>query len=159
MAAPTPTARTTPTANMLENGYQSLITFAADANVELWEKNVTPPGVDGGDAINITTQHNQDVVTKHPNSLYEVMDGQSTCAYARILYTAIKSLINVNTTITYRFSDGGTVAVFGYLKSFTPNGMERGGQPEATIVIVHTNIDPSDKSEATYVVSAAVGTP
>lgn len=159
MAAPTATSRTTPTANMLENGYQSLITFAADTDVEFWEKSVTPPAIDGGDPIDITTQHNEDVVTMHPNALYTVGDGQSVVAYSRNVYTSIIALINVLTTITYRFPDGGTIAVFGFLRSFTPNDMSRGAQPEATIVIVHSNLDPSDNSEAEMVISAAVGTP
>jgi hypothetical protein len=159
MAAPSPTPRVTPTANMLENGYQSLITLAADTDIELWEKSVTPPAIDGGDPIDITTQHNEDVVTMHPNALYTVADGQSVVAYSRNAYTSIIAIINVLTTITYRFPDGGTIAVFGFLRSFTPNEMVRGSQPEATIVIVHSNLDPSDKSEQAMVISAAVGTP
>lgn len=160
MGAPTPTARTTPTGNVLEIGYQCLITFASDADIDLFEKTVQPPGLTVGDAVDITTQHNSLVMTKSPPAaLYDVTDGQMTCSYARPVYEQIKSIIGVETTITYTFQDGGTVAVYGYLASFTPNAQAMDAQPEATVVIVHTNIDPSDGSEAVPVISAAVGTP
>lgn len=160
MTAPVAAARTTPTGNMLENGYQSLIVFALDLDVDFWEKSVTPFGYDGGDAINITTQHNEEVLTKAPNSdLYEVTDGQSVVAYDRAVLSQIRLMINVNTTITYIFPDGGSYAVFGFMKSFVPGVLERGTHPEATVVIVHTNIDPATGEEELPVISAAVGTP
>lgn len=160
MGAPSPTPRVSPTGNVLEIGYQCLITFANDTDIDLFEKTVQPPGLEVGDAINITTQHNSLVMTKSPPaSLYDVTDGQMTCSYARPVYSQIQSIIGVETTITYTYQDGGTVAVYGFLKSFIPNSQSMDTQPEATVVIVHTNIDPSDGSEAVPVISAAVGTP
>lgn len=159
MSAPTPTARVTPTGNMLENGFRSLITFALDTNIDLWEKQVTAPAYDGGDAIDITTMHNVEVMTKDLNALYEIGDITMVCAYSRRVYADIRLLINRNTTITQLFPDGGTAAFFGGLRSFTPNALARGNQPEATVVIVITNIDPVTGGEELPVFSAAVGTP
>ncbi len=39
----------------LDDGYQTLIEFAENPAIKLWEKSVTPPGIDGGDAIDTTT--------------------------------------------------------------------------------------------------------
>jgi len=158
-SSPTPTARTTPTGNILEHGYQTLITIAADADIDFWEKTVTPPGVEGGDAIDITTMHNSNVITKDAQALYEWTDSTSVVAYDRAVYTQIVAVVNVNSTITWTFPDGGTVAAYGFLKSFIPSDMSRDSQPEATVTFVVTNVDPSDGTEQLPAVTASVGTP
>jgi hypothetical protein len=58
MAAPVATARVDPTGIKLDDGYRTLVTFATDPNIEFWEKSVTPPGLDGGDALETKTIHN-----------------------------------------------------------------------------------------------------
>jgi hypothetical protein len=55
MAAPTPTARVAPAGIKLKDGFPTKITLAADTNIEFWEKQVKPPGIDGGDAVVQTT--------------------------------------------------------------------------------------------------------
>lgn len=157
MTAPSPTPRVTPTGNMLENGYQSLVTISGDTDIDLWEKTVTAPGYDGGDAINITTMHNQNVITKDLNALFEVTDITMVCAYARSSYGQVVALINVNGVITIRLPDGGTWCAYGGLRSFIPNALERGNQPEATVVLVITNVDPATGAEELPVVSVGVG--
>lgn len=143
MAAPLPTTRSTPAGRMLEDGYQSLVTFEADPDVALWEKTVQPPGLDGGDKIDVTTMHNTALRTYAPRSLQEMTDSQITGAYDPRLYPMIRALINVPTTITVLFPNGDTIAFFGYLKSFEPSELQEGEQPTATFMIVATNRDSS----------------
>lgn len=159
MTSPSASTRTTPTGNMLENGYQSLITFAADDDIDLWEVECTPPGIDGGDPIDITTMHNVNVMTKDARDLYEWTDMQFTCLYDPNVYSQIVSIINTKTTITQTFPDEATIAAYGYLRSFTPDSLARGTAPTATVVIVITNVDPSDGSEEIPVITQGVGTP
>lgn len=52
------TTRSAPGGTKLGDGFSTKIAFAADADVSLWEKTVTPPGVDGGDAVDTSTMHN-----------------------------------------------------------------------------------------------------
>lgn len=148
MTAPTPTARTEPTVALLENGYQSLITFATDSDVALFEKSTTPPAIDGGEAIDITTMFNLVAKTKAPQALYDLSDGQMTCGYNPAVYDGIIALVNLiaGQTITQHFPDGSSLAYFGYLKSFAPAALTNGTFPEATVTIVATNRDPSDTS-------------
>ena len=158
MAAPTPTARAAPSGIPLFDGYSTKITLAADSNVEFWEKDVQPPAVDGGDAIDITTMHNTLWRTKNARTLVNLGDVQSTVAYDPVCYTSVVALVNVHTTITVTFPDGSTLAFFGYLRSFTPNAHAEGAQPEATVVIVPTNYDHTNHVEAAPVVASVSGT-
>lgn len=133
----------TPGGVMLEDGYQTVITFALDEDIALWEKTVTPPGMEGGEKVSITTMHNREVMTYAPRSLKEVTDSQMTVAYDPAVLTSILALINIPGKITITFPDLSTWAFDGYLKNFQPGSIQEGTQPEATCTIVATNRDTS----------------
>lgn len=147
MAAPAYTARSTPVGVPLEDGYQTLVTFLADPDVSFWEKAVTPPGMDGGDAINITTMHNVALRTFAAASLKTLTDGGLRVAYDPRVYPQILALINVHTTISIRFSDGTKLSFFGYLRTFEPDEVVEGQQPEATCSFSPTNTDGSGSEQ------------
>lgn len=134
------TARTTPTGDRLDDGYQTLIAFAADADVDLWEKTVQPPGVEGGDEVDTTTMHNETWRSRAARALKTLTNSSMTVAYDPAVYDQILSLINVNGWITVHFPDGSTLDFVGFLKNFTPNDLSEGAQPEATCEIVPTNV-------------------
>lgn len=158
MAAPSASARVDPSGIKLKDGYSSLITFARDTNAALWEKTVTPPGVDGGDAIEQTTMHNDDWRTFAPRSLKTLTEHTFTAAYDPVFYTDVLSLVNFEDTITVTFPDGSTLAFFGYLKMFEPGELVEGEQPEATVTIVPTNWDSANDVEAAPVMTSVAGT-
>ena len=128
----------------LKDGYQTLIAFAADNTVEIWEKTVTPMGLEGGDKIDQTVMANANVRTYAPRALIDVSDGSMTVAYDPLSLTKLLALINVNTTITVTLPDGSTWTFWGYLKSFIPGELTEGEQPEAECEIVATNVNDSD---------------
>lgn len=159
MAAPSATARGTPAGNKLDDGYSTKITFAGLPTVSFWEKTAKPPGIDGGDPIDTTTMHNSTWRTMASRALLTLTQAQTTVAYDPNVYNQIvSSLINSEQAITHRFPDGSTLAYFGFLKSFEPNDLQEGAQPEATIVIVPTNFDPVNKVEAAPVLTSVSGT-
>ena len=159
MAAPTPTARTTPTGRHFEDGYQSLITIALDVDIQLWEKAVTPPGYSGGDEIDITTMHNTTYRTKAPRSLIDLTNGSMTCGWKGTAYTQLLAVLNIETTITVTFPNGSTLAFFGYLKSATPNELAEGSMPELSCEFVATNRDSAGAEQApVYGVATGTGT-
>jgi hypothetical protein len=158
MAAPTPTTRATPSGIMLDDGFSTKITFASDANIEFWERTVTPPGVDGGDAIDQTTMHATAWRVQRARQLKTLTEGSSTVGYDPGVLTAIIALVNVETTITYTFPDGSTWAFYGYLRTFTPNEMSEGAVPEATITIQPTNFDLVNKTEEGPAIASIAGT-
>lgn len=158
MAAPVATVRQTPAGIKLKDGYQALITFAADPDVSLWEKTVTPPGIDGGDAIEQTTMHNDEWRTMAPRALKTLTESSFMAAYDPACFTQLNNLINVETTVTVTFSDGSTLAFYGYLRSFEPAELTEGEQPEATCNLTPTNFDPVNKVEAGPTVTSVAGT-
>ncbi len=150
MAAPTHTARSTPGGKMLKDGYSTKIAFAADPDVSLWEKTVQPPGLDGGDAIDITTMHNTTLRTFAPRSLQTMTEMQLTCAYDPRVMPQLLALINVETTVTVHYPNGDRLSFFGFLKNVDPSENTEGEQPEMTATIVPTNTDPSTGAEEDF---------
>jgi len=161
MANPAPTARVDPTSITvikMDDGYQTLITFAGDANISFWEKAVTPPGFDGGDAIETTTMFNTTYRTFGPRGLYTLTEASMTVAWDPVCYTEVVAIINVEDTITVTFPDGTTLAFFGYLKNFDPSEFVEGTQPEASITIQPTNFDSANKVIAGPFLTNVTGT-
>jgi hypothetical protein len=148
MAAPAHTARSTPTGSRLDDGFKSLIAFASNASIKFWEKSVTPPGLDGGDAINISTMHNTTYRTFSSSSLITATEVTTKVAYDPAVYDQIIALINVEGAITVHFPNSTKISFFGFLRVFEPDELVEGQQPEATITIIPTNYDPVNKVEA-----------
>lgn len=158
MAAPTPATRSTPSGRPLGDGHQTLVAFTSDQNIEFWEQEVTPPGLDAGDALVITTMHNTRWRTKHAPALVDMTDMTIMVAYDPVLYTAILALLGVNTTVTVHFPDHSSLAFYGYLKSFEPDALKENEQPKATITVVPTNADPTTCAEEGPVYTDGPGT-
>lgn len=155
MPAATPTARGTPTGIKLRDGFSSKITLSGNTTINFWEKSVTPPGMDGGPPVEQTTMFNETRVTKAPQVLYDMTDGAAKVAYDPAVYTQIISIINQPITITQTWRDGTTLADYGYLQSFKPDPLERGKQPEASVVIVYTGQDTSGTEWAPTITSVS----
>ena len=160
MAAPSAEDRLPPDGLLLQDGYQSLVTFLLDTDIKFWEKTITPPGIDGGDAIELTTMHNTAWRTFAARGLKTLSEMTLVCAYDPDVYsdgTEIAEAINRDDTITVTWHDGSQLAFFGYLQKFEPSDLAEGEQPEATVTIVATNMDSDGAEQAPVMVS--VGTP
>lgn len=160
MAAPVTTVRTSPPAGrLLEDGYQTLIAFERDPDVSFWEKAVAAPGMEGGDAIDTTTQHNTTWRTMASRALITLTEFTVTAAYDPDVYNnIIDNLINQSGSITINFPDGSTLDFYGFLKTFEPQDLVEGTQPEAVITITPTNYDPVNDVEASPVLTSVAGT-
>jgi len=159
MTAPAAAARTTPLGIPLGDGYSTQINIAADTDISFWEKSVTPPSLDGGDAIEHSTMHNDTYRTFGARSLVTLGEVSTTVAWDPDVYDEVLAILNTNTTITIHFPDGSTLAFFGYLRTFEPSDLEEGTQPEASITIQPTNTDPASLgTEAGPVLTEVTGT-
>jgi len=114
-------------------------------NVIAKEKGVTPPSIEGGGKIDITTMRNSDVRTFYPKQLYTMGDGSVTVAWDPLLYGEMQSVIGVNQTITITFPDDTTLEYWGTLDGFAPNEQVEGEQPTAVLTIIATNLNDSDE--------------
>lgn len=148
MANPTKTTRTTPSGTRMDDGYQSLIAFEGNAGILFWEKSITPPGLDGGEAIPTTTMHNSMWRTFAPMQLITSTEVTVRAAWDVDLYDEILSILNVEKSITVDFPTANRFYIFyGWLRSFVPGDMVEGAQPEATISIFVSNFDPINQLE------------
>lgn len=158
MAAPSATVRQDPSGLKLKDGYRALVTFAADPDFSIWEMDVGIPGLDGGEKIPQTTMHNDTVRTYAPRALIDLTDSTVRFAYDPNCINNALSLINVETTITKRFSDTSTLAYYGFLKGLEFDPLVEGTPPTGTATIVATNVDPNTGGEELPVLTSAVGT-
>ena len=151
-------SRPTPDGIPLGDGYSTKITIADDTDISFWEKAVTPPGLDGGDEIDLTTMHNTSYRTFGSRALATMTEMSCTALYDPDVYDEILAIINVETTITVFFPDGSTLAFYGFLKRFEPGELVEGTPPECTITIQPTNQDPTSRAEESAVMTEASGT-
>lgn len=139
----------------LDDGYQTLISFAADADVKFYEKSVTPPGIDGGGEVDTTTMLNATYRTKNPKALISMTPASMTVAYDTAAYTEVVALVNVNNLITVTFPDGATLAFWGWLNTFVPGDHVEGEQPTAEVEIIPSNQNDSGAETAPVLTPAA----
>lgn len=151
-----PVTRVTPVGDRLKKGYRSTIAFELDPDVSIWEIEVTPPGLDGGEMIDTTTMFNTTFETMEPNTLMKVTDGGMRVAFDPVCYDQLFALINQKGIITTKFSNGDSISDYGILRTFQPDGMVRNGMPTANCVISYTNTHPTTGAEVApdYITSA-----
>lgn len=132
----------------LQDGHQTLVSFAADPTVLFYEKTVTPPGVDGGGEVDVSTMANSTWRTRNPKALVSLSNASMNVAYDPACYPEIIALVNVNNLITVTFPDGDTLAFWGWLNTFTPSEHTEGEQPTAEIEIIPSNQNGSSVETA-----------
>ena len=155
MPAPVATARQDPAGIRLEDGYRTLVTFASIPTASLWEISITPPGLDGGEAIDTTTMHNDTYRTRASRALKTLTTFTMTAAYDPNYYNQLLGLINYNDTVTVTFPDGSTLAFFGFLQSIEPGELVEGTMPTATVTVTPTNTDQTGAEQSPVLTSVA----
>lgn len=140
----------------LEDGYQTLITLSVGGSIKMLEKSVTPPGIHGGDQIELTTMRNALWRTFAPQWLMTLQEFSLTVAYDPVILTTLAStVLNVNQLITVTHSDGSSWEFWAYVKSLVPNENTIGDQPTGVLTIVPTNRN-DNRVETAPVYNAAV---
>jgi len=123
----------------LDDGHPTKLSFSSYPNVKLWEKEVTPPGIEGGGANDTTTMHNTTWRTRAPKKLKTLSDASGTYAYDPECYNDLNAMINVNQQITITFSDNSAITFWGWIDQFTPQRITEGSQPTAEVTIIPSN--------------------
>lgn len=129
----------------LKNGFSTTVTFANASGILLKEIEITPPTIDGGDKIDLTTMRNEELKTAAPQALYELQEMQGTFAYDLSVLPTILEQVNVEQLITIHLPPSGakTEAFWGYMKSFKRSAYKNGERPTAECVFVCTNVNGS----------------
>jgi hypothetical protein len=142
----------------IDDGFPTTIDFAAIASgtsLLFWEKEVTPPGVQGGGENDTTTMRNTTWRTKAPKKLKTMSPMNFIASYDPAVYDQILTLIQTNTQITVTFADGSTLVFWGWLDEFTPGASVEGEQPTATCTIIPSNQNASKVETAPVLTQAA----
>ena len=138
----------------LNDGHSTTYEFSVAPSVLFREKEVTPPGIDGGGPNDTTTMRNVEWRTRQPKALKTLTESAVTVSYDPAVYDDILAMINVNQLITLTFSDGSTLAFWGWFNNFTPGACVEGEQPTADCTVVPSNQD-SNSDEVAPVYAAA----
>ena len=143
----------------IDDGHSTTISFGTGPSgtgpgITMWEKEVTPPGMDGGGENDTSTMRNTLYRTKSPKSLISLTEMSITVSYDTDIYNDVIEMINTNQEITITFPDTSTLVFWGWLDKFTPAAVVEGEQPTAEIAIVCSNQD-ADGDEIAPVLTPA----
>lgn len=152
------TVRGDPAGIYLKNGYRSLITLAARPTLEIWEIEVGAPGIDGGEPVDTTTQHNDTLTSREPSSLIDLTPFDVSAAFDPIMYTRALTYVNNKDTITVRFPDGTTLAVYGWMQKLEGARLSRGTMPVMTVTFCPANAHPTTGAEEAFTLTNVSGT-
>lgn len=123
----------------IDDGYSTTISFAINPHVRIWEKQVTPPGMDGGGANDTTTMRNNNWRTMAHKNLKTLSNMTYTGAYDPHVNVELLAMLNHNQLITVTYADGSTLAFYGWIDKFTPGAVVEGKQPECTVEVIPSN--------------------
>ncbi len=127
---------------ILTDGFSTTINLTG-AGTTFIEKTVTPPAVDGGGKNDITGMRNITYRTAVPKKLKTLDKMTLKVYYDPAFYNTTIAQINVLQQIQITFPDTHTVTIWGWLNKFTPDALEEGKEPEATIEIEIGNVNSS----------------
>lgn len=128
-----------PVGNRLDEGFSTIYTLPNVPTIALWELEVTPPGVDGGDPIPTDSMRSTKYRTKRAKMLVDFTPSTLRVAYDEKVYTDIINQVNINQLMVITFPTGRPLTFWGYLKSFMPDGLSEGARPTAMVTIIPTN--------------------
>ena len=121
----------------LDDGHPTTIQLDVLPGLLFYEKEVTPPGIDGGGENDTTTMLNTTYRTRAPKKLITLTPATVTAAYDPGIYapTEIMAVINENTLVSIRFPDGQGISFFGWLDNVSFGAIVEGAQPTIDFTI------------------------
>lgn len=130
---------------MLVDGFNTTITFPG-AGIVFIEKEVTPPGLDGGGEIDQTAMRNVKWRTRHPKYLVTLTKMDCKVKYDPFAYPTILSNLGVNRIIVTNFPSltmavARKVTWWGWLNKFVPESCKEGEEPLADAEFFPSNMN------------------
>lgn len=132
----------------MDDGFSTIITLANIPTVKLFEKEVTPPGMELGGAIDTTTMRNIEWRTMAPRKLKTLTQVSAVVAYATEAIEQLWAQIGKVQRIQVSYPDESSITFWGWLESFTPASHKEGEQPTASIVVQTGNRNPAGAETA-----------
>lgn len=126
---------------IVPDGQSTYVSFALQSAVHFLEKEVQPIGLDGGGSVEQTTMRNIRLRTFTPKRLYTVSEQTLKVAYDPNLLVQILGMYQANQQLITTHPDGSSWTWFGWIESFKPDSNKEGTQPEATVVLMASNLN------------------
>jgi hypothetical protein len=158
MAAPPVTARVLPTHGKIYNGFPTTIALSLNPAINIYEKTVMPPGLDGGEMIDVTTMLNVAWRTMVPRSLKTLSPITIVGLYSAYLYLDMLAVLNLQGAASVHFPDGDVYSFWATLNKFETPAHAEGVAPEATFTLTPTNWDPVLLVESGPILTSVSGT-
>jgi hypothetical protein len=117
------------------------MTLSGAPTAPLWETGVTPPGIDGGPAIDVATMRQTKWRPFMPSALQTMTEFTVTAMYDPSAYTSISAQVNVNQSMTVALPNGGVVTFWGFIRRWIPNELREGQPPTAQVTVNPSNQD------------------
>lgn len=132
----------------IDDGFKTLVEFSANPAAKFWEKEVTPPGLDGGGENDTSTMRNTRYRTRAPKQLLTLTEMTLVAAYDPDVVNEIVAMAQENQQITVTWPDNTTLTFWGWLDKFVFGNLVEGSQPTATVTIIPSNQDNSGVEQA-----------
>lgn len=158
MGVPIHTVRQAPTGVRIPDGFVTKLCFHSQPALGVWEKQVKPPGFDGGEMIDISTMFNTLYHTMYPRALIKVDEISSVCGYDPDAIAQLIALINYPDSVSIFYPDNTSYDIFACLRRVEFSEHQEGEFPTATLTIAPMMYDANAHVEAAGVLTAAVGT-
>lgn len=130
---------------VMNDGFSTTITLGGDATLYLVlpEKEVTPPGMDRGGPIPVSTMRNTYWRTFAPKSLTTMTPIEFTAAYDSDVWLAgrVANQLGVIQLCGVRYPNGRIISIYGWLDKFQPNAHKEGEQPTANCTFQPSNMN------------------
>lgn len=123
----------------LRDGFSTLFAFATIAitpPVQVVEKTVTAPGIEGGGGINITNMRNERFRTAVPKSLLTVKNLTLTVQHDPVWYNLASANFQVVDVATLIFPDLSNIEFYAWIDDISPQEHREGEEPLANMVVI-----------------------
>ena len=132
---------------VLLDGFKTLITFATSGFTLVFEKTVTPPGMDAGGPIDVATMQTTLWRPRVAKSLITLTECTFMAAYDVGGFSEALTALGVNQLITITFTGdrvaSDTLQFYGWVDKFIPNENKEGEQPTVTVTVCPSNLNTS----------------
>lgn len=131
----------------LSESVGATITFTDYPTVKFYVKQMAPPTIDAGQAIQTTLLANSKYHTFTTPKLISLMEFTLTVSYNSDAMVDAITFVGHNQLMTFTWPDGFTFVFYGAIMKFAPGELVPGTQPTATITIQPTMENPSTLAE------------
>lgn len=145
-----------PSGTRLRRGHGTVIEFSLMTTIQLWERSVKPPGIDGGTPINISTHRSVTWDQMFPRALRTLTAATGQCNYDEAVFPNIVSMCNKNQQFSVIFPTGRPITFWGWLQSFEFVAID--SDPDGNMPVADFSIQPSNTDNTGAEVGPTVGT-